>query len=254
MGYLNDNISVSWLSYELYKAHRDTCWEDCDGEVDVRLQATEHDGWLHVGDACYDTDHSGYWGAGVMTQDMDREALGQLAEDLIEQANEMAAENYVPDCPTKKWSMSDEMRWRLAQARAVRIYEKSDDKSSSFGPVKLNLAGDPWWSYRGVWVFQFGAYGTTHVLAYGELENALEDTAAWLKDHAPGHLTEPDYVGARDELLSEGRTVDSLTDEEIAQLAETGLTYTESGWLTSYEWTVTELHEPSGLLAYVRRD
>lgn len=93
MGHINDNISVGWLLAQLQRESRTIVWGDCDGEVDVRLQATEHDGWLHVGDASFDTDHTGYWGVGVMTQDMGLEELGVLAEDLIQQASGAAAKD-----------------------------------------------------------------------------------------------------------------------------------------------------------------
>lgn len=51
---------------------------------DVRLQV--HDGsWsLHTGDASYDQDHRGYWGAGFLTEgDGD---CRELAQDLIDEA------------------------------------------------------------------------------------------------------------------------------------------------------------------------
>lgn len=153
--------------------------------------------------------------------------------------------------------LPSEMRWRIAQARAQRVYDKSPDAGLSCGPVKLGVAdGNIWACDKGVWVFQFGAYSTTHVLAYGSLEDALEDAAAWLKDNAPGHLTEPDY-NDRDMLLDpeiEGELDADKRQELILARAESGLTYTESGWLLSHECTCTELHEPSDLLAYVKRD
>ncbi len=146
-----------------------------------------------------------------------------------------------------KNKMTDEMRWLLAERRAVRAYETHPDAGLSCGPVKLGMADDNRWSaHEGVFVFHFGAYGDTHVLAYGHLENALEDAAAWLKDNAPGAFTEPDYEGVRAE-LSEDASGQQVTDH-----AEADLTYTESGWLCSYEWNFTTITDPEDLLAFVR--
>lgn len=143
-----------------------------------------------------------------------------------------------------------EIRWHLAERRAERAYESHPDKGLSCGPRKVNMAGDRFWAHKGAFVFHFGTYGT-HVLAYGRLEDALEDAAAWLAKNAPGHLTEPDYKQAMEELAEEFE--DGNVDEErVTQHAEADLTYTESGWLLSYEWRVTELHSPEELLAFVQ--
>ncbi len=92
-------------------------------------------------------------------------------------------------------------------------------------------------SENGVHVFHFGAYGDTHVLAFGTLEDALEDAAATLLKVAPGLFAEPDYAEAAEEL---GLALDTADDEdEIREHAEVDLTYTEAGWLVSHEWTVT---------------
>lgn len=146
-------------------------------------------------------------------------------------------------------TMPIEMRWQLAQRRAQRLYDSSPD--NGLGIADDNI-GD---CERGAWVFTFGAYGDTHVLAYGPLEDALEDAAAWLEKHAPGHLTEPDYAEAQIELAEEEGSdlgPDELEDA-IRERAEADMTYTESGWLLSYEWTFTELHSPADLLTYVNR-
>lgn len=91
------DITVQWLANELRKAQREINWADVrdtdEPWVDVRLQATEHDGWLRVGQACYDTDHSGYWGSSEIHEDDDYSALLSVAEDMIAQAEEMAAED-----------------------------------------------------------------------------------------------------------------------------------------------------------------
>ena len=80
-----------------------TCPEDgpCRGNcaieaIDVRLQLTARNSvsWqLHSGDASYDTDHRGYWGAGFVTADHDDESLTDLARDLISQCLDAAAES-----------------------------------------------------------------------------------------------------------------------------------------------------------------
>jgi len=150
-----------------------------------------------------------------------------------------------------------EIRWHLAERRAQRIYENDPASGLRYGPHKISIADDNRWNCeRGVWLFHFGAYATAHVLAYGRLEDALEDAAAWLKEHAPGHLTEPDYNDPTMLLEPEieGELDADKRQELIREHAEADLTYTESGWLVSYEWTYTELHSPDDLLALVRRE
>ena len=54
--------------------------------VDVRLQCTSS-GWsVHTGDPSYDQSHKGFWGNSTLSYD--RQHLGDLARDLIEQARE----------------------------------------------------------------------------------------------------------------------------------------------------------------------
>ena len=115
-------------------------------------------------------------------------------------------------------------------------------------------------SYRHRYVFQFGAYGCTHLLAYANgLDDALEECAAWLAEHAPGHIMAYDSNEMRDlynealaELVEEGADpYDEDTIEQAREDATADLTYTESGYLTSYEWSI-ELDDPTRaeLLAY----
>ncbi len=74
-----------------------------------------------------------------------------------------------------------------------------------------------------LWHFQFGAYGTTHVFVWSGpghmgIEDALEEAASWLAENAPGVFH------------------DVESDED-----EVDMTYTESGWIPSWEWTVSRL-------------
>lgn len=106
--------------------------------------------------------------------------------------------------------------------------------------------------------FQFGAYGTTNIMIWGGpgmgLEDALEEAAGYLADHAPGHIYkhgDPHLQELIDEVLEEkGKTraqwEQGLEDQsqwayDIEQEAFADLTQTESGYLTSYEWYVNEL-------------
>lgn len=55
--------------------------------LDVRLQVENDGNWsLHTGDAQYDTDHRGFWGAGTLVPDMTKAAIRELARELIDEA------------------------------------------------------------------------------------------------------------------------------------------------------------------------
>ncbi len=66
-------------------------WDDeNDGYMDVRLQVYPNGQWcVRTGDACYDSDHRGYWGAGSLAWDTDCE---DLAAGLIDEAKDHAAQ------------------------------------------------------------------------------------------------------------------------------------------------------------------
>ena len=110
-----------------------------------------------------------------------------------------------------------------------------------------------WSTHEGArFEFRFGAYGDTRVVVFGRsghLEDALEEAASWLAANAPGHLMpmwgdehKKLYLEASEELFP-GVAETDLDDDQRQQAddqATADLTYTESGYLTSYEWTVDE--------------
>lgn len=117
------------------------------------------------------------------------------------------------------------------------------------GRETYNLANpDNYNSYtkNSVFAFQFGAYGGTRVLVFEQadhIDSALEAAGEWLSEHAPGHLSdlEQEYKDALEEAKAElGADAEEL-EERAQEIAETDMTYTESGWLNSSEWTVDEL-------------
>jgi len=82
------------------------------------------------------------------------------------------------------------------------------------------------------WLFQFGQVGTTWIVVLNSsAEDALETAAAWLAEHAPGHLVEPEY-----ELDDQGNCAicgqDPRHDRcEHIDAAEVDLSFTDSGWI-----------------------
>lgn len=68
--------------------------DDGDGpSIDVRLQVQSDGSWeLHTGDASYDTDHRGFWGASSVSPDDDEVALIATARDLVDQVLEHVAQ------------------------------------------------------------------------------------------------------------------------------------------------------------------
>lgn len=87
---------MKWPSIrELSEALRDVN-ANVEGECDVRLQVYEDGQWrLRWGDASYDIDHSGFWGAsgvpGVVGGKVQRFNARDVARDLIEQAKDHEA-------------------------------------------------------------------------------------------------------------------------------------------------------------------
>ncbi len=98
------------------------------------------------------------------------------------------------------------------------------------------------------YVLWFGACGATYLMVWERsLDDALETCAEWLADNAPGlieahdseHLQEL-YQEACEELFP-GIAESDLEDEqrwEAQEQATADMTYTESGYLTSYEWGI----------------
>jgi hypothetical protein len=50
---------------------------------DIRLQAVDGSWYVHTGDAQYDTDHHGRWGAGFVPAGASMAACRDIARDLI---------------------------------------------------------------------------------------------------------------------------------------------------------------------------
>lgn len=109
------------------------------------------------------------------------------------------------------------------------------------------------------YVLQFGAYGWTQLHVYADsLEDALEECAEWLADHAPGLIVKSDSA-EYNELMAEacaernlpwpipenagpGFAYEPYHDAEDA--AMTDHTRTEYGWIPSWEWGIA-LEDPT---------
>jgi hypothetical protein len=97
-----------------------------------------------------------------------------------------------------------------------------------------------------LFAMHFGAYGTTRLLLWADhLETALELAAEWLAQYAPGHISTEEHIG---QLVKEVQEEEpGISDEDAYEKATADLTYTESGYLTSYEWTVDDIPKSSDL-------
>lgn len=122
-----------------------------------------------------------------------------------------------------------------------------EDLARYLGPATLSSEMPPvlteWLEDYRMPVFRFslGAYGWTRVFVFARhLEDALEIVGAWCAEHAPGHLTQPDYKEASEDLFAAGEPID---EENVRAHAEADLTYTESGWFISHEWSVDEIND-----------
>ena len=68
----------------------DECNDDDEsGYGDIRLSMTDDGSWeIHTGDAQYDTDHRGYWGAETVSAGASKAECRNIARDLIEQVKD----------------------------------------------------------------------------------------------------------------------------------------------------------------------
>lgn len=104
-------------------------------------------------------------------------------------------------------------------------------ESEGEGPERLPIVnpGDAG-SRRPLFLLWFGAYGSTRVYVWADhFEEALEVAADWLAENAPGVFVDPEYPSGTAEAAAAG-------DYSLAEEAEVDLTYTESGWIPSWEW------------------
>lgn len=92
--------------------------------------------------------------------------------------------------------------------------------------------------------FHFGYYADTKVSVHARsVESALELAADWLAEHAPGHLIKHDdkafWANAERE-ARENLGIDCDDPDKLHDEMTTDLTYTEAGYLRSWEWYVNE--------------
>jgi asparagine synthetase A len=100
--------------------------------------------------------------------------------------------------------------------------------------VALANPSDSDWT-RSRYVFAFGAYGDTLVMAWGSLDDALEAAADWIEEHAPG-IFHDDAVREEYELAR----AEGLSEEKAQERAEQDMTSVCSGnhYIPSWEWTI----------------
>jgi hypothetical protein len=86
-----------------------------------------------------------------------------------------------------------------------------------------------------LYILSFGAYGdTVRVVRSGGFCDALEEAADTLP---PGVFTDPEYEEVAKELGVEwDPSGEDEAHERVCNAAEVDLTYTEAGWIASWEW------------------
>ena len=127
----------------------------------------------------------------------------------------------------------------MMTAEARKMTPHVDD-SGAYAVGKLILVNP---DEREIWpnryVLQFGAYGGTLLLAYGDcLESALDECVDWLEEHAPGLLCSHEQMA---EAYAEAkRDNPDATDDQLHDLATVDLTCAgnHSRYLPSWEWMI----------------
>jgi hypothetical protein len=148
------------------------------------------------------------------------------------------------------------------RARYIEFFDP--DTLDRYNPLRWAIANETEGASGArdnLYAFHFGAYGDSRLLVWARsVEAALEEAGSFLADHWPGHIvSEPTHTELCKEACEdagltwpppEGFDVWGDADSRYRnaiESAESDLTYTESGWLTSYEWTVDDVEEGSPL-------
>lgn len=168
----------------------------------------------------------------------------------------MSTFNYAvdPDTEVEIPTQLDEHEISLHESECVQVQEPGGESLVFLNPEAYDYHTHYPRRGDGLYALWFGAVGTTRLLLWASgYEEALEECAEWLKKHAPGHFTEfddNDREAARKEYAKEqGITLaEAEEDEEHAGNVEermiVDMTYTESGWIPSWEWG--DVYSPEG--------
>ena len=73
------------------QAYRDALRVEGPAEGDFRVQLFEFTWTLNTGDASYDQDHRGLWGAGSVSSEDDDQTIGQALRDAISEVTFQAS-------------------------------------------------------------------------------------------------------------------------------------------------------------------
>lgn len=124
------------------------------------------------------------------------------------------------------------------------VIEDTDSNDPGFilvNPLDLPLTESRAGRKTELWAMQFGAYGWTKLLVWARSgETALEEASGWLAEHAPGIFVDQEEL---ESLEREYRAEHPDADEDdIAGEAYQDLTYTEDGYIPSWEWTMSAIH------------
>lgn len=179
-------------------------------------------------------------------------------ESALERVRRISREHNKPFDPSKRGTWKGSSKDLVVNGKAKRkawseygghhetdeefvvIEREPDDRNPYVLVNPLDYSG------ADLFAMHFGAYGSTCLLVWsGSVEDSAETAAEWLAQYAPGHITTEEHVG---KLMEEAKQDEpGLDDEEAYEKATADLTYTEAGWLTSYEWTVDDVHKGTPL-------
>ena len=92
-------VTLPWIIAQMRADQRTVEWSLVEPDemgaktIEVRLQLVDGDAVMHAGEACYDTDHRGYWGHAYITEDSGYEELLGQASYLLRQVEDAVAED-----------------------------------------------------------------------------------------------------------------------------------------------------------------